>query len=394
MGSAAIEDRRIHVVHIIGDLDAAGAQFSLYRLLSRSDGASFRHQVVSLTDEGPLASKIEGLGVPVQSLGMKRGRPNPAFLLRLARLLRAERPDVVQTWMYASDFIGGLAAKLAGGPPVVWGIHHSVLDPQTDKRMTRWTAWACARTSWWLPDRIIACSEAAFKLHARLGYKTDSMVTITNGFDLEVFLPDDGAKSDVRRELGLQRRAMLVGHVARFHPQKDHHNFIQAIGLVHRRVPEARFLLCGDGVDWQNEELVGWIEAAGVGDHTYLLGLRTDMPKITASLDMLALSSRQEAFPVVVGEAMACQVPCVVTDVGDASAIVGHTGSVVPPQDPDALAEAIADMIALSGDERTWLGEAARHRIKDKFSLQKTVSSYQNLYKEVTSGQSKLTRQV
>jgi glycosyltransferase involved in cell wall biosynthesis len=376
----------VKVLHVIACLDTGGAQKMLYKLLSGTDREAFKTEVVSLIDIGPIGQKIQALGVSVRALGMRRsGVPNPLAVLRLARWLRQDPPYVIQTWMYHADLIGGLAARLAGSIPVAWGVRNSNLDPQCSRRSTIWIAMACARLSRWLPARIVCCSEASRQVHTQLGYAADKMVVIPNGFDLAVFRADPAARRSVRQELGIPEEAPLIGLVARFHPQKDHCDFVQAAARFHACVPESHFLLCGDGITWRNPELAGWIEAAGIQSQCHLLGRREDIPRLMAALDIASTAaSYGEAFPNVVGEAMACGVPCVVTDVGDSAIIVGETGVVVPPKDPQALAAGWSRLLLdMNQEERRRLGLAARQRIMERYSLGKIVEQYERLYKSL-----------
>jgi len=334
-----------------------------------------------MTVIGPIGEKIQELGIPVYEMRMRRGIPNPLSLVDLAVRLRKISPQVIQTWGYHADLMGGLAAKMAGGVPVVWGIHHTTFDPKGTKRMTVLTAKMSARLSKWLPKHIICCSETSRLVHTQLGYATDRMSVIPNGFDLSVFHPDADARQSVRNELGISGDTPLIGLFARFDPQKDHQNFIQAGGLLLSKFPECHFLLCGFEITWENPALVSWINAAGIQHRCHLLGPRDDIPRLTAALDIASTaSSFGEAFPLVVGEAMASGVPSVVTDIGDSALIVGDTGVVVPPKNAQALADGWMKLLRLSPEERKNLGVAARQRISDLYNLEMIVSQYEQVY--------------
>jgi glycosyltransferase involved in cell wall biosynthesis len=307
-------------------------------------------------------------------------------VLRLARWLREDQPNLISTWQYHADLIGGLAARLAGCIPVAWGIRQSDLSREGNGRLTFLTARMCARLSRWLPEKIICCSEAARQVHAALGYAAEKMLVIPNGYDLGTFRPDSLAREAIRKELGIPEDAPVIGLVARFHPQKDHRNFVQAASLLHQDRPDVHFVLCGRGVDWENRQLTTWIEEAGIRSRCHLLGLRDDTPKLTAAFDLACLASFTEGFPNVVSEAMSCEVPCVVTDVGDAALIVGQTGIVVPPRNPAALAAALRKMVDLGREGRNQLGIAARQRIMEQFNLPQIVTRYESLFQELASG--------
>lgn len=372
-------------MHVITTLGPAGAETMLYRIASKMDTSRFENQVVSLTGILDLASSMERIGVRVRSLGIKVSVPNPLALMRLAGWIRESKPDVIHTWMYHANLIGALAARVAGDVPVVWAIHHNGLDPRVDKRRTMLVNRACAALSRRIPARIVCCSEASLQLHKALGYAHDKLEVIPNGFDLEQVKPDPAARVSLREELGLSPDTVLIGLAARFHPHKDHRNFIRAAALLHQQKPEVHFVLCGLDISWLNSQLAGWIEAAGLRGCCHLLGVRQDMPRLFAGLDIATTASRNEAFPVVIGEAMACGTPCVVTDVGDSAMIVGDTGFVVAPGDSEALATAWEKLIDAGPETRYRLGMAARQRVQQHFALPMIVERYQAIYAQLAA---------
>ncbi len=373
----------IRVTHIIAGLSPDGAEKMLHRLIAGMDSRQFENEVISLTDLGPMAQQIDACGVRVRALGMKRGSANPFRLLRLAAWLRKSQPHVVQTWMYHADLIGGLSARLAGFSGVVWNIRHSELHPETDKRSTLWTGRACARLSRRLPRRIVCCSETSRKFHVNMGYASDRMQVILNGFDLDRFKSNPKQRLETREALRIPPSAPVIGLIARKHPVKDHRNFMYAAGILHREFPEVRFVLCGQGVTPADPELTAWAEMAGIGEVCYLLGQRDDIPQILNAFDLATSSSSGEAFPNSVAEAMACGVPCVVTDVGDSGFIVGETGRVVAPREPAALARGWKELLEAGPGVRRDLGRAARERVEQNFGLPAVIKQYQDLYTQV-----------
>lgn len=377
----------IKVMHIITTLGPAGAETMLVRVTSGMDNTRFENEVVSLTGILDLAERMQSIGMRVRTLDMKKRIPNPLRVIRLAKWIRESKPDVIHTWMYHANLVGALAARLAGGVPVVWGIHHSSLDPRVDKLRTMLVNRSCVFLSRKVPDRIVCCSEASLREHKKLGYAAEKLEVVPNGFDLEQVKRDPIARVSVHRELGIPADTLLIGIAARFHPQKDHRNFIHAAARLHEQMPDVHFLLCGLNVTLQNSQLVEWIEAAGIRERCHLLGVRRDMSRLFTAIDILTTASLSgEAFPLVIGEAMACGTPCVVTDVGDSALIVGETGVVVAPGDPAALAEGWRKLLEAGPEVRRRLGMAARRRVEQHFALPAIVERYQAIYAELAAG--------
>lgn len=369
-------------------LEVGGAEVMLYKLLSGIDQSVFNVSVISLLDIGRIGARIQELGIPVRALRMRVGTVRPTDVLRLVRWLREDRPDVVQTWMYHADLIGGLAAACAGRIPTAWNIQNSTLDPGYSKRTTIWTARLCAWTSSWMPRRIVCCAEASRRVHVELGYAAARMTVIPNAFELDRFRPDPAARISVREELNVPPHTRLIGLVARYDPQKDHRTFVTAARLLHAELPDVHFVLVGHGVAPQNAELSRWLGDAGIAHRAHLLGHRDDISRLDAAFDLLTLTSAYgEGLPNVLGEAMACGVPCVVTDVGDSALVVGDTGLTVPVRAPQALADAWRQLLLEGPDRLAMRGRDARHRISAKYSLPATITQYEAMYRELAAPQ-------
>ena len=377
----------MNILHLITGLSDGGAEAVLYRLCTHD--AENRHVVVSMMDEGKYGPLLRAAGVAVHCLGMPRGRVTVRGLWRLWRLLRAERPTVVQTWMYHADLVGGVLARLAGVRAVCWGIHHSNLEPGKSRRATIWVARLDARLSRWVPAAIVCCAAQARDVHVRLGYAAEKFVIIPNGYDVGRFRPDAAARARLRAEWGVPDGVPLLGMVARFDPQKDHANLLAACARLQASGADFAAVLVGTGCDAGNAALVQQLAAAGLTQRVRLLGRRDDVPAVMAALDLHVLSSAYgEAFPNVLAEAMACGTPCVTTDVGDAAQIVGETGWVVPPRDAAALAEGIAAALK-EWRERPdeWAARrcAARERIVETFGLDRMVQAYRRVWGETVA---------
>jgi glycosyltransferase involved in cell wall biosynthesis len=234
-----------------------------------------------------------------------------------------------------------------------------------------------------LPQAVIVNSEKGKEFHGEFGYRPRRWALIPNGVDTGRFRPNPETRPDMRRRIGVAADALVIGLVARFHPMKDFPTFLQAAHQFARIRQDAQFVLCGEGADRQNGELVKMIEELGLKDRVSLLGTRSDMQDVYPAFDMLALSSAYgEGFPNVLIEAMACGVPCVATDVGDSRAIVADTGIVVPPRDPDALMRGWNAVAA--GCRSGPLGECARARAVDQYSIDRVCLLYERLYHDLS----------
>lgn len=374
---------RIRVVHIINSFEFGGAEAMLCNLLLRCDRRRFDPHVVSLIDDLRVAGPIIDAGIPLHAMGMKPRVPSPRAVFRLVRHLRRLRPQVVQTWMDHSNLIGSIAGRFVPGAKIVWGIHHSNHVAGLTKRSTLLTVRACAALSGQVPSRIICCSETARRMYAARGFADRKMIVIPNGFDTERFRPDAAAARQVRAELGVGPDATLIGLVARYDPLKDHATFLRAAGLLHQRFPQVRYVLCGDKVDAANAALAGQITSLGLSGVCHLLGPRRDVPRILASLDLATSSSISEAFPLAIGEAMSCGVPCVATDVGDSALMIGSAGRVAPPGNPAALAAGWTELLELDAAGRARLGVAGRHRVGELFDLETVTRRYEAVYHEL-----------
>jgi glycosyltransferase involved in cell wall biosynthesis len=374
----------VSVLHVITGLNIGGAELALKRLVL-SDAVRSRHTVVSLTDIGAVGRDLQAATVAVHALNLRRNRLNAVAFWRFVQLIKTLRPTVIQTWMYHADLFGGLAARVAGRREIVWGIRNTGFARE-QRVATIAIMRICALLSHWLPRVIVCCAESARASHVRWGYAAAAMRVIPNGFDLpdKAFLAEQ--RSVLRASLRVGDDTPVVGLVGRFDPLKDHRNFLRAARIVARVRPDVRFMLVGRDVDDANAQLADWLRELELEGRVALLGERRDIAACYSAMDVFCLSSIHEAFPNVVAEAMASGLPCVVTDVGDAASIVGETGRVVPPRDPERLGAELVAVLSLPPNERRALGGAARHRIETTFSMARTRGLFEAAYVAAATG--------
>lgn len=370
------------ILHIITGLADGGAEAAMYRLIAHD--LSNQHYVVSLTGEGKYGPMLMEIRAKVVTLNMPRQWLTIEGLKHLWRILKSIQPDVVQTWMYHANLVGGIIAYMTG-VPVVWGIHNSTLAPGQIAYATIVVARVCGPLSRVVPSRIVACARRAAEVHASLGYDAGRMVVIPNGYDLARFAPDMEARARLRNEWNVTDDTPLLGMVARFDPLKDHNNLLRALALLRAQGTAFQMILIGTKVDRDNKALQAQIATANLSKEVRLIGPRRDIPAVMNALDIHVLSSRAEAFPNVLAEAMACGTPCVATDVGDAALIVGDTGWIVPPRSPEALAQGLGAALTAWQDRSGWTERQrrARQRIEEHFAIASMVERYREVWQDV-----------
>ena len=252
---------------------------------------------------------------------------------------------------------------------------------------------ACGALSRFVPDRIVCTANVARVNHVRFGYADRQMEVIRNGFDVSRFKPQPEMRESVRREFGLACNVPVFAILGRFHVQKGHRILIEAAAMLRERRPQIRYLLAGQDLDSGNTTLANWLNARDLQTSVHLLGVREDVPRLLAAADALVLPSVGEAFPLVVGEAMASGTPCIASNVGDTAFLVGDTGFIVPPGDAHALANAMDRFLSIPVHERQYYGACARQRIIENFEIGAITKKYGELYDRVFESAAKARAQ-
>lgn len=376
----SIEKKKI--IHIITGLRAGGAEFMLLRLV-KSLNKDCQNIVVTLSDCGVVGQELEAEGIQLYSLRLNKSILSLFRMRRLVRFIKSNKPDLVQTWMYHADLIGGVAARLAGIKNIVWGIRQSNLSKTLNKRSTLIVAKLCAVFSARIPTKIVCCSLSAKESHIDYGYNAKKMVIIENGFDTNKFYPNEKTRKIIRDELHIRKNEKLIGMVARFDPQKNQKDFVMAASKIKKRYPECRFVMCGEGADKSNKQLFDLLKSLALDSELALLGKRLDIPAIMSGLDILISPSLGEGFPNVIGEAMSSEVVCVVTNVGASSSLLGECGILLPGISADEIVEGVGKFMSFTNKERKSIGKKARLRIINNYSIESAARQYSDLYRVV-----------
>lgn len=356
------------IIYVTAGLRGGGAEAMLTRLATAQPGVADEIIVASLLPAEGHIERLAAAGVKVVELRFDRLGGAAAGLFTLAKLIADNRPDIVQGWMYHGDLAALVALLMSGRRKhtrLIWSIRCSDMDLRRYGRGLRMVVKACTLLSSW-PDLVTANSGAGLKSHLALGYRPRRAEVVANGIDIDEFRPDPAVRQAVRGELGIPQDATLLAHVARVDPMKDHGSFLAAM----TELPDLFALLVGVGT-----------ENLAAARNVLRLGRRHDVARLFAAADLAVSSSRfGEGFSNALAEGMACGLPAVATDVGDAKLILGDTGLVVPPENPHALAAAIRALAAEPAPARAERRRKARARIVEQFAMAHAIQRYGELY--------------
>ena len=371
----------LRILHVIGGLELGGAETLLYRVATRPS-PEFEHEVICLGPPDWYSARLEEKGVRVSHLGMTSPLSSLRAARGLARLIRQRQPDLIQSWMYFANVLSSLFSR---GTPVVWGIHGSTLEHLGAP--SHLFARAGGLGSRRLSDFVINCSERSAQIHAKLGYDRVPNEVIPNGYDPDVFRPNEESRAAIRGALGIQPNEFVVGSISRWHSQKDIPSLLRGLALAAEQGVQMRCLLIGRGLDPDNENLTQAIRRSGCEGIVEPLGSRNDIAEVARVLDLHLLSSSGgEAFPNVVAETMLSGTPNLVTDIGDSRSMVGETGWVIPAQNPERIAEGVCEAYrewSQRNDRWQRRRVEARSRIVERFTFDRMVHAYEEVWKRV-----------
>ncbi|WP_038150375.1 glycosyltransferase family 4 protein [Thiomicrorhabdus chilensis] len=368
----------LNICHVLSGLKVGGAEMMLLNLIKNSS-SNLSHCVLVLSPEGDMLSRFEAIGVSVIVVDFKK-RPIHSFI-QLVKIFSEVKPDIVQTWLYHADLLGGLAAKLAGIKHIIWGIRTTEL--KKGSYITASIRKLCAWLSYTVPSKIVVVAAKSKRKHIELGYDASKMLVIPNGFNVEAFNASSTDDNELKQAFGISENDLVIGCVGRLSQVKGQDVFIQAAGLVLEGFPEIKFLMVGRGLESNNESVVSMIRQYANDDNFILLGERSDVPVCLSAMNIFCLPSRSEGFPNALGEAMLAGVPCVSTDAGDASVLGGADVPIAEVDNPVDLANQLIYMIEKTPQERYEIGQRLRQRIIDEYSIEKMVSRYNELYSEL-----------
>lgn len=370
------------IVHIITSLNDGGAENTLYKIC-KYDKFN-KHIVISFLNSGKYFYLLKRIGIEVYALDVKFYSFYKIFILM--KLLRSLKPNIIQTWLIHADLVGGLVSRLLGFKNIIWNIRYSEIQKKNQVKLTKLLIIKImAKLSYIVPQSIVIVSKKAQKIYVSQGYDKKKFHFIPNGYDLRILKYNYLQKIEFKQTLKTNKKIPIIGNISRFHPKKDHINLIKALSILKSKNINFFCVLFGTNVDKNNTELVSEIKNLGLNRNVRLFGQNDNVVKIFNGIDLFVQSSSYgEGFPNVVAESMACKTPCVVTNVGDSSFILGDTGWIVPPNNPFKLAKSIQTALDEIGKKK-WIirGDRSRSRIKKNFNINKMINSYNYLWKNV-----------
>lgn len=356
----------------------------LYEQLKNNLNCGVDNYVISISNSGVFYKKIKNLGIPVISLsscGTIWKNNILYFILKLSSYIYQIRPDIIHSSMIHSNFISSIMAWLKPSIPVIWSIHNSDVTIGNNKITTLIVSKICEIISKKVPYKIVYCSIHARNVHERFGYDNIKSQVIHNGIDCIRFSADNFS-NEIRSELGVRKDTFLIGSVGRFHKIKDYPTFFAAAGIFHKSNPDVHFILVGDGLTYSNNIVVKLIEKNDIIPVTHLLGRRTDVNQIYASLNISVSTSIDESFSLSMAESMASEVPCVSSDINGVRMAMGNNVYYANVGDAQDFSNKWDTIYKLPIKQRESIGIKARLKIINNYSVRQMTREYFKLYND------------
>ena len=372
----------MRIIYVINSLAIGGAEFSLLKLVNKLKSNNELIIISLLNNSSYISENIEKEGVKVICLGLNYKN----FIIKFFKLIgifRKEKPDIVHTWLYMSDLIGGICAKIALVPRIYWGIHNTYLHRDKVPFLTRFVVNLNGFLSYFIPNKVISCSHLAIDIHRKKRYNKNKFIFIPNGVDLDdanFYKKIDNSK--LISELGIKEDDFVIGYIARYDVLKNHKGFLLACQKISKYHLNRNFkiLLVGEGVKSENKEIQDLLIKYDLLENVILLGYRSDVSRIINILDISVLFSWGEAFPNVIIESMIYSKPVLASDVGDCKFIIGDCGSIVESGNTEALAQELSNYINMDKNSLKELGEKAKNRVLTHFTMDIVAQNHLDCY--------------
>jgi glycosyltransferase involved in cell wall biosynthesis len=367
----------MNIMFLIRALGRGGAERQLTVLAKGLQSRGHQVTVAVLYGGGDFEVELVKSGVNIIDLKKKGFWDALGFFSRFFKVLKAIRPDVLHGYMPMQNLLAILGHLFLPRSKIVWGLRGSDIgfgyNPLSLRVFFKLSCWLSHR-----PDLIISNSESGKLFHINKGYPIKLIEVVPNGIETENFQRNESARQLLRRQWGVSDVQVLIGKVARLDRIKDHGTFFRACAILQKEHPHIKIVCVGEGSAEYRAELELLANVLLLQDRLIWTGECRDMVAVYSALDLEVSSSLSENFPNVLAEAMSCEVPIVATDVGDVRLMLDGVGICVPPSDPVALAEAMADMLQRNLSEVSHRG---RERIVERYSVDKLVDRTESLLK-------------
>ncbi len=368
--------KRKKILHIINGLGNGGAEKNLVRLIEQTSN-NYNHVVISLTTEDFYLRRLESFGILVIRNNLRKNLLAPLTILKILYQIYKISPEIIHTWLYISDLIGGILGKILGIKKIVWTIRHDISkkSPINERILVR----SLALFSNYIPNFIISCSKSAAQNHINFGYKKSKILIINNGVDIQKFRPSNLIKKKLIDKYNICNETLIFGMIARFAKVKNYPLLIEALSLLKNKI-SFKCLLIGDKISYKNTELIALINKFDLSNEIVISEERTKIHEILNLIDLLILTSHSECFPNVLIESMSCGVPCLSTNVGEASKIIGKTGWVINNKSASVLSSKLIEITIDGKSKIEKLKNLCRGRIKEYYSIERMIAKYKKLY--------------
>lgn len=371
------------ILHIITGLNDGGAENSLYKLLINSQN-NVQNVVISFLNEGKYGPLIQREKIKVYYLFQNRGSFSFKLFYKIYKIINKERPDIVQTWMYHADLLGGLTAKFSGVKNIFWNIRSGDYSIKDTSFKTKVTIYLCAFFSYFIPNKIIINSNASINIHKKYFYKNNFHL-IYNGIDTSLFKSNLNIRKKIKNNFSIYEDAFVIGMVARFDPQKNHDNFIEILHILKKNNLKFVGILIGSKTIELNNFLINKINEYDLDKNIIRLGSKNNIHELLNSFDLAILtSSYGESFPNVIAEAMSCGVVSVSTDSGGSKEIIKNTNFIINKNNPKTFSTKIIELYNLfNKDKASWenLKQTNRQIILENFTIKKMIQEYLKIWK-------------
>lgn len=365
---------RTKLIFIAPDINSGGAEnilFNVAKTFNKKDIV-----LISLTDIGFYGSKLKNCGYELYALEMKKNIFAIFKFLYLIIIIYKYKPLIVHTWLYRANLFGGVAAKIAGVKKIYWTIHH---DFEYSNFLMMLEMKILILFSYFIPKKIIFGSDISKNNHILNGYSKDKSTIINNGVSTKIFKPNIKFRIDFRKALGIEEDCLLLGNIARYHPLKDHETLFRALQIVKNKGLKFKCILIGSGFTNKIKKIKERINYYELSQNLIIYGQTFKINEIINAFDINILTSKKECSPISLLESMSTGVPCISTNVGDASKLIMDAGWTVQISDFKSLAKLIKK-IYLDKNIINIKSKKSRKRVEMFYRLEIMIEKYKALY--------------